>query len=172
MIIFMIIKHIFPILYIGYEAENQLDMFLTGFKRFIQDKDRQTKNSLDPLHQEKRLFDPRCVHDLFSMAFYIFSANILSLLSPVKVWITAIQQLTDSRSRRTLTLAFIQVKSSFLLVKMCVLCEERKVTVIADVSGHAEVISKHTTSPLINYLWTVRLALLSAHQTSNPTFSL
>ncbi len=46
--------------------------------------------------------------------------------------------------------AFIQVKSSFWLFSICVLCEERKVTVKTDVSGHAELISKHTNALPLN----------------------
>ncbi len=59
-------------------------------------------------------------------------------------------KLTDISSRRTLISAFIQVKGNFLLFSICVLCEERKVTVIADVSGHAELISKHTNALPLN----------------------
>lgn len=72
--------------------KNKPDMFLTGFKRFIQHKDRQTKNSLDPLHQEKRPFASWHAHDLDSIAFYSISANILSLLSPVKVFDITVRQ--------------------------------------------------------------------------------
>ncbi len=117
-------------------------MLLTGFKRF-----RETETW--PLHQEKCPFDPRFVPDLDSTVFCSISAKILSPVSHVKTWITAWH--TDRyQLQKDSDFSIYSSQKQLLLFSICVLCEERKVTVKTDVSGHAELISKHTNALPLN----------------------
>ncbi len=98
-----------------------------------------------PLHQEKGQSDPRFVPDLDSTVFQQTFCP-LSLMSKRE---SQPDIRTDISSRRT-DFSIYSSQKQLLLFSICVLCEERKVTVITDVSGHAELISKHTNALPLN----------------------